>query len=123
VILALAVKPPGQDHTIGFGASTEPWAPENAFASADDAAAVALPPGITIVRSDEVNEIDLAADAEAKTLADNTVGVSLITPARAAPPPPEPEEPQPQASWLSWAYGKLVDGVLAAVLAVRSVFV
>ena len=123
---ALAVAPVAEDRTVGFAAATEAWSGENAFAAADDSAA--LPPGITIARFDEVNAIDLAADAEAKAAepaakSDRLAGVSVIAPANAAPPPPEPAAAKPKTSWLSWLYGSLIDGMLAAVLAIRAMFV
>jgi hypothetical protein len=122
-----------QDRTVGSAARTEPSRSDTAFAHADETAK--LPPGVRIARFGEVNEIDLAADATSKPAQkldqfEDLPGV-LVTPARAAPssksrpaPPPSSAEPEPaNTSWLSWAYGKLVDGVLTVVLAIRSIFV
>jgi hypothetical protein len=84
---------------------------------------------VTIARFDEINEIDLAADTE--TMArehaakSDRVSVSLTSLAHAATPEPAATAPapEPKPSWFSWLYGKLIDGVLTLVLAVRSFFV
>jgi hypothetical protein len=123
---AVAAAPASVDGTVGFAAATEPWTGVGAFAESEQPAA--LPPGITIARFDEVNEIDLAADAAAmppeQTARSDRISVSLSAPANAATPSPE-HAPAPEAkqSWLSWLYEKLADGVLTAVLAIRSFFV
>ena len=125
---AIALAPAPADSTVGFAAATETWSGESAFAAADDSAT--WPPGVAIARFDEVNAIDLAADAEAKTAAhaaksDRLAGVTLVTPANAATPSPEhaAATPKPKISWLSWLYGRLIDSLLAAVLAIRAIFV
>ena len=52
------------------------------------------------------------------------ISVSLSSPANAATPSPEPAPaPEAKQSWLSWLYEKLADGVLTALLAIRSFFV
>jgi len=110
---SLASVPATEIPSAGFAAAAEPSTGESAFASAD-----------------EVNAIDLAADLEAKASdhagkSDRTAGVSLMTQANAAPwPQPSATTPpaKPETSWLSRLYGKLIDGVLAAVLAIRSIF-
>jgi len=122
---AIALAPAGEDRTVGFAAATERWSGETAFASADEPAA-SLPPGIAIAASDEVNEIDLAADAEPRK-SDRFGQVALVTPANAMPTPapagPEPAIAKPEErSWFAWAYGKLIDGLLTAALALRSLF-
>jgi hypothetical protein len=120
---ALALASVTGDRTVGFAASTEPWSGDNAFADGD---ADTLPPGITVARYDEVNAIDLAADTAAKNAEANDANraarsVSLVTPANAATAQQRAATPQ-ETSWLSWAYEKIVDSVLAAALAVRSIF-
>ena len=121
---ALALAPATEDHTGGFAATTEPWSGKGAFASADDLSN--WPSGVTIARADEVNEIDLAADAtkssEADTQSVRAAGISLITPANAAPLQDTKATKSGSSSWLSWLYGKVVDGVLAVALAIRSLF-
>jgi hypothetical protein len=123
---AVAIAPAVTDGTVGFAAATEPWAGTGAFASDEPAA---LPSGVSIARFDEVNEIDLAADTEAMAQAhagkSDRMGVSLTSPANAAIPVRAAVEPasEPKQSWLSWLYEKLADGVLTAVLAIRSFFV
>jgi hypothetical protein len=114
------------DGSVGFATATEPWRGTGAFADSDEHT---LPPGVTIARFDEVNDIDLAADSE--TMArehaakSDRISVSLTSPAHAATPDSAAAEvvPEPKPSWFSWLYGKLVDGVLTAVLAIRSFFV
>ena len=114
------------DGTVGFAAATEPWRGTGAFADSDERA---LPPGVTIARFDEVNDIDLAAESE--TMArehaakSDRMSVSLTSPAHAATPDSAAAAaaPEPKQSWLSWLYGRLIDGVLTAVLAIRSFFV
>jgi hypothetical protein len=114
------------DGTVGFAAATEPWRGIGAFADSDERTP---PPGVTIARFDEINEIDLAADTE--TMArehaakSDRVSVSLTSPAHAATPESAATAPapEPKPSWLSWLYGKLIDGVLTLVLAIRSFFV
>ena len=128
---ALALAPAGEDHTVGFTSVTESWSGEGPFDRTDEPEV--LPAGVTIARADEVNAIDLAADAKAKTAeravkTDSLAGVSLITPANAGTPAQPPAAHSvPQTSWLpwalSWAYSKLVDGVLTVLLAIRSLFV
>ena len=114
------------DGTVGFAAATEPWRGTGAFADSDERT---LPAGVTIARFNEVNEIDLAADAE--TMArehaakSDRISVSLASPAHAATSDSAatPHAPEPKPSWFSWLYGKVIDGVLTAVLAIRSFLV
>jgi len=120
---ALAVTPTPDNRTVGFTAETAPWV-ESAFAYTSEAAA--SPPGVTVARFDELNEIDRAADATASTPAsvtksDSLAGVSLVTPANAAPAP-QAAVHKAEQSWLSWLYGKVVDSVATAALAIRSLF-
>ena len=121
---ALALAPATEDRTAGFTASTQPWSGEGELAPADDLSN--WPLGVTIARAGEVNEIDLAADAAAKpseyTQSVNAAGISLITPANAAPSQEAKSTKPRSSSWLSWLYGKIVDGILAAALAIRSLF-
>lgn len=121
---ALAVAPTPENHTVGFAADTAPWRGEGAFAPAREPDS--LPPGVTIARFDELNELDRAADATASISAlvaksDNLTRVSLVTPANAAPAPQAADQ-KPERSWLSWLYDKVVDGVVTAALAIRSLF-
>jgi hypothetical protein len=127
---ALALAPTPADHTVGFAAATEPWS-DSAFASLDDGAD--LPP-VTIARSDEVNAIDLSADRGIKVAQQGAAAgafgdVPVVRPGNAATTvqsaPPQSKTIQSkttQSSWASWAYGKVVDGVVTAALAVRSLF-
>ena len=90
-ISAPALALTGENRTVGFAATTEHWSGASAFAATDDSAA--LPPGVTIARSDEFNAIDLAAEAgnaAPPAKADRLAGMSLVTPANAAPMPPMP---------------------------------
>jgi hypothetical protein len=121
---ALAVTPTPENRTVGFTADTAPWGGEGAFAHTSEPETVA--PGVTPARFDELNEIDRAADATGSTPAfvtksDSLTGVSLVTPANAAPAPQAADQ-KPERSWLSWLYDKVVDGVVTAALAIRSLF-
>lgn len=135
-ISAPAVALATEGRTVGFAAATEPWTGEGAFASADEHPT--LPPGVLIARSDEVNDIDRAADSEANSgassaKADRLAGLSLLTAAYAAGPAQEPaitpatpkqaDARVNETSWLSWLYSKLLDGILTAALALRAIFV
>jgi len=115
---ALAVAPGSENHTVGFTAETAPWRGEGAFARTHDPEN--LPPGVTIARFDELNEIDRAASAPVAK-SDNLTGVSLVTPANAAPAPQAANQ-KPERSWLSWLYDKVVDSVVTAAVAIRSLF-
>ena len=120
---ALAVTPTPDNRTVGFNAETAPWGGEGIFAYAAEAA---LPAGVIVARFDEFNEIDRAAGAGVNTAApvaksDSLTGVSLVTPANAAPAA-QAAVHKAEQSWLSWLYGKVVDGVVTAALAIRSLF-
>jgi hypothetical protein len=120
---ALALASTSKDHTVGFAAETTPWSGEGAFASANEAEA--LPPGVTIARFDEINEIDRAADVAQTSgpvaKSDSLAGASLMTPASATTST-QSAAPKQQTSWLSWLYEKAVNGVFATALAIRSLF-
>ncbi|MPZ56986.1 MAG: hypothetical protein GEU91_10920 [Rhizobiales bacterium] len=128
---ALALAPAVEGRTVGFTTATEAWTGEGAFASV--AGPTTLPPGVTTAQFDEVNEIDLAADAEAKTAGHtaqpgHTAGVSLVAPANAATPSMPSSKPgatasEPEPSWLSRLYGKFFDAALTVVLTIRAWFV
>jgi hypothetical protein len=120
---ALALTPAPEDRTVGFAATTEPWTAAGPFAQADQPEV--LPAGVTIARAEEVNEIDLAADATntagRAVKSDSLASVSLITRANAGTPlESAAAKSEPETSWLSWVYGRLVDGILAVFLAIRS---
>ena len=121
---ALAVAPTPANRTVGFSAETAPWGGNGAFAYTGEPETLA--PGVPIARFDELNEIDRAADATASisasvAKADSLTRVSLVTPANAAPAPQTADQ-KPERSWLSWLYDKVVDGAVAAALAIRSLF-
>jgi hypothetical protein len=111
---ALVLARAREDRTVGFAAETAPWSGENTFTSAN-AAETSLP-GTDVARSDEINSIDRAAGVanavKPVTKSDSLIGASLTQSAT----------PKPQASWLSRLYDKAVNGVFAAMWAIRSLF-
>jgi hypothetical protein len=120
---ALALAPTTKDHTVGFAAETMPWSGKGAFASAKEPKA--LPPGVTVARFDEVNDIDRAADVANASApvakSDNLTTASLVNPANAAPSA-QTADPRQPSSWLSWLYGKAADGLITTAMAIRSLF-
>jgi hypothetical protein len=121
---------PADGRTKSFAHATEAWSSQTAFVPADEA----ITSGVTIARSDVINAIDLAADSKPKAaehadMPERAAAVSFVTPANAAPseeaaaaPARPPAAEAATDSWMSQLYGKAIDAVLTAVLAVRSWF-
>lgn len=130
---ALALAPTDRNRAPDFGTTMEPWRGGETFAPADEEEN--LPPGVTIARFEEVNEIDLAASAQRPDGSDDLAGVSLVTHANAASSQKsaattpssadlarESAKESDKTSWFSWLYGQVVDGVRTVVLAIQSMF-
>jgi hypothetical protein len=123
---------PADERTRSFAHATEPWSGQTAFVPAEEPTTSR----VTLARSDVLNAIDLAADAGPKAAehtdaAERAAAVSFVTPANAAPsreaaaavaPAKPPAAEAGAESWMSRLYGKAIDAVLTAVLAVRSWF-
>jgi hypothetical protein len=118
---SLALASATEAGTVGFAG---PSHGEDAFARTDPQSEP--PQDVMFAEADELNEIDLAAaDGEASARdGGKFAGVSLMAQANATPLP-EPAlatPPKAETSWLSRLYSRLIDGSLAVVLAIRSLF-
>jgi hypothetical protein len=136
----VAVSP--EQPASGFAASQEPWSNVSAFAAPDapapwpsttprvwepKARAAGPSADVKIVASDEVNEIDRAAETlDTFAQADGSHrGVSLVaaTGADQANPQAQPgaKETEVEESWTAWLYRVCADSLSSAASAVRAV--
>lgn len=122
--------------TSGFATSQEPWSTVSAFASPDAPTASAqtwaatLPGGVTparlnsqgvkIVPSDQVNDIDLAADKADASKA-RLAQMSPVTSANVAEGATQSHAPHGKESWGGWLYRICAGTLDAAASAVKAV--